>query len=439
MPEDTMKQINRRSLLKQSGKLSLAALLGGWAQPAWSRQLQQALEKQAGAPTATLSADEDFWYYVQQAYTTTESVINLNNGGVAPAPKVVQDAVKRYLDFSNEAPSYHMLRILDLGREKIRRDLAQFSGVQPEEVALQRNATEALQTIIFGLPLKPGDEVVLSRQDYPSMIHAWQQRAQRDGIKLVWADLKLPSEDNTYLANEYSRLFTARTRLVHLTHMINWNGQILPVRQVADAAHARGIEVLVDGAQSFAQVPYAIPDLGADYYGASLHKWLSASIGTGMLYVKAQHIGKLYPLFAAENPADTNIRKFEHPGTKPSAMELATGKAIEFHNMIGSGRKQERLQYLKNYWMEKVKQLPRVRLGTSLQPQFGCAIGLVSVDGIKALELDNFFFQKYRIHTTPVKWGGIEGVRVTPNVYTSTKDLDVLVKAIEQAAGKGIS
>lgn len=439
MPVDTMKQINRRSLLIQSGRLSLAALLGGWAQPAWSRQLQRALTEQALTPLSILSGDENFWHYVQQAYTTTESVINFNNGGVAPAPKVVQDAVKRYLDFTNEAPSFHMLRILDLGREKIRRDLAQFAGVQPEEVALQRNATEALQTIIFGLPLKPGDEVVLSRQDYPSMVHAWQQRAQRDGIKLVWADLKLPSEDISYLANEYTRLFTPRTRLVHLTHMINWNGQLLPVRLIADAAHARGIEVLVDGAQSFAHIPYAIPDLGADYYGASLHKWLSASIGTGMLYVKAQHIGKLYPLFAAENPADNKIGKFEHPGTKPSAIELATGKAIEFHQMIGSERKQARLHYLKNYWMEKAQQLTKVRLGTSLLPQFGCAIGLFSVDGIKAVDLDNFLFQKYRIHTTPVKWGGMEGVRVTPNVYTSTKDLDVLVKAIEQAASKGIS
>ncbi|OLY92576.1 Selenocysteine lyase/Cysteine desulfurase [Cnuella takakiae] len=434
-----MKQINRRSLLKTGGRLSLAAMLGSWAQPAWSRQLQKALTNQEYTPATVLSEDEDFWYYVQQAYTTTESVINLNNGGVSPAPRVVQDAVKRYLDFSNEAPSYHMLRILDLGKEKIRRDLALLAGVPADGVALQRNATEALQTIIFGLPLKAGDEVVLCRQDYPSMIHAWQQRASRDGIKLVWANLQLPSEDNDYLVHQYTRLFTPRTRLVHLTHMINWNGQILPVRRIADQAHARGIEVLVDGAQSFAQLPYAITDLGADYFAASLHKWLSACIGTGMLYVKAEHIGKIYPLFAAENPAETNIRKFEHLGTKPSAIELATGKAIEFHQMIGSERKQARLQYLKNYWMEKVMQVPKVRLCTSLRPEFGCAIGLVNLDGIAPVELDNFFFQKYRVHTTPVKWGGIEGVRVTPNVYTSTRDLNVLVQAINQAATKGLS
>lgn len=434
-----MSAFNRRSFLSKSGKFSLATLCAALSEPVWSRNLQKALAQHQDVPAGVLSGDEDFWYYVQQSFTVTAAVINLNNGGVAPAPKVVQEAVKRYLDFSNEAPSFHMLRILDLGREQLRRDLATLAGVDAGTIALQRNATEALETIIFGLPLKAGDEVVLSKQDYPSMINAWKQRAQRDGLKLVWTSLQLPSEDPQYLTEAYTRHFTAKTKVVHVTHMINWNGQILPVRQIADAAHARGIQVVVDGAQSFAHIPFNIPDLGADYFAASLHKWLSACIGTGMLYVKEEHIKNLVPLFASPKPDDADIRKFEHLGTRPIFIEQATGKAIDFHRMIGADRKAARLHYLKNYWMERVQHFPRVHIGTSLKPGFGCAIGIVSIEGISPVDLDNFFFQKFRIHTTPIDQENIKGVRITPNVYTTTKDLDTLARAVEQASKKGMS
>ena len=432
-----MSSFNRRNFLNKFGAFSATAFLSSVSQPLWSRNLNNALSRVKDRGAEELAQDEDFWYYIQQSYTVSPSLINLNNGGVAPSPKIVQDAMKRYHDLSNEAPSYYMWRILDQGREPLRKNLAKLAGCSEEEIAIQRNASEALETAIFGLPLKAGDEVVLSKQDYPNMINAWKQRELRDGIKLVWVNLELPSEDDTYLVNSYTRLFTAKTKIVHVTHVINWNGQILPVRKITNEAHRLGIEAVVDGAHSFAHIDFRIPDLGADYFGTSLHKWLSATIGTGMLYIKKDKIEKLYPLFAAPEAKSADIRKFENLGTRPFFIEQAIGKAIEFYDMIGAERKEKRLLYLKNYWMSKVKEIPKVKLGTSMKSGYGCAIGLVSIEGKKPAELDNFLYADHKVHTVGIEWENIKGVRVTPNVYTTIKNLDVLVEGIEKFVRKG--
>ena len=425
-----MSFFNRRSFLYKAAAAS-AAMLASAAEPGWSRNLRHALSHSSTDPLA-VTEDETFWYYVQQAYTVSPAIVNLNNGGVAPAPKPVQDAMKRYFDFSNEAPSYYMWRVLDQGREPLRRNLAALAGCHAEEVALQRNASEALETVIFGLELKAGDEVVLSKQDYPNMVNAWRQRAMRDGLRLVWVDLKLPSEDTGYLVNAFTSAFTSRTRVVHITHVINWTGQVLPVKEIAAMAGSKGIQVLVDGAHSFAQFGFSVPDLGADYFGTSLHKWLGAPIGTGMLYVKKERVKNLYPLFAGDDPKKDDIRKFENLGTRPFFIEQATTKAIEFHEMIGIKRKQDRLFYLRDYWMNKVKGLPKVILGSSMKQGFGSALALINIEGKKPGELDNFLFQNYKVHVTSIEWENIKGVRITPNVYTTTKNLDVLVEGIRE-------
>jgi selenocysteine lyase/cysteine desulfurase len=338
--------------------------------------------------------------------------------------------MKHYYDVSNEGPSYFMWRVIDQGREPLRKNLARLAGCDAEEIALHRNASEALETVIFGIDLKPGDEVVLTKQDYPNMIGAWKQREKRDGIKLVWINLELPSEDDNYLVQQYTNAFTPKTKLVQITHMINWIGQKIPVKKIADAAKKKNIEVLVDGAHTFAQFEFLIPDLNCDYFGTSLHKWLGAPIGTGMLYVRKQKIKNIWPLFGAGEKEEDNIRKFEHLGTRPFYIEQATDKAIDFYDMIGAKRKEERLHYLKNYWMEKVKNISKVKLHTSFKKEFACAIGMVSVEGTTAQELDNYLWDKYKIHAVGINWENIHGVRVTPNVYTTTKNLDLLAEAI---------
>ena len=425
-----MSATNRRRFLQRAGLFSATAFLSSLTQPAWSRQLENALREAEGIAPDDLAREEDFWYYIQQSFTVSPSLINLNNGGVSPAPKTVQDAMKRYYDLSNEAPSYYMWRVLDQGREPLRKNLARLAGCSPEEIAINRNSSEGLETVIFGLNLKAGDEVVAAKQDYPNMVNAYKQRELRDGIKMVWINLELPSEDDNYLVKQYVDAFTAKTKVVHITHIINWNGQILPVKKIAAEAHKRGIQVVVDGAHSFAHFNFSIPDLDADYFAASLHKWLYAPIGSGMLYVKKDRIKNLYPLFAVDDPLKDDIRKFEALGTRPFFIEQAIGKAIEFHDMIGIERKEKRLHYLKNYWMEKVKDLPKIRFNTSLHPRYGCAIGNIGFEGRKPNELDSFLLDKYKVHTVAITWENISGIRVTPNVYTTTKNLDVLVEGI---------
>lgn len=425
---------SRRSFINKAGLLTASALTANLLQQAWGRDLQSALKNAEAIPPSQLATDEEFWYYVQQSYTIAPNFINLNNGGVAPAPKVVADAMKRNYDFCNEGPSYFMWRIIDQGREPLRKNLAQLAGCDKEEIALHRNASEALETVIFGLDLKAGDEVVLSKQDYPNMIGAWKQREKREGIKLVWINLELPSEDEAYMVKQYTDAFTSKTKVVQITHMINWIGQKIPVRKIADAAKKKNIDVLVDGAHTFAQFEFLIPDLNCDYFGTSLHKWLGAPIGTGLLYVRKEKIKNIWPLFGAGEKEEDDIRKFEHLGTRPFFIEEATDKAIDFYDMIGAKRKEERLLYLKNYWMGKVKDIPNVKLHTSFKKEYGCAIGLVSVEGKKPSELDSYLWANYKIHVVGIEWENIKGVRITPNVYTSTKNLDRLVEGIEKFA-----
>jgi selenocysteine lyase/cysteine desulfurase len=264
------------------------------------------------------------------------------------------------------------------------------------------------------------------------MINAWKQRALRDRLKLVWVDLKLPSENKDYLVHAFTSCFTRSTRVVHLTHVINWNGQVLPVKEIARIAREKGIQVLIDGAHSFAQFDFKVPELGADYFGSSLHKWLGAPIGSGMLYVKKERIKSLFPLFAGDDPKKDDIRKFENLGTRPFFIEQAIDKAISFHEMIGAKRKEERLLYLRNYWIDQVRQLPGFRLSSPLQKGFGSALSLISFEGRKPLDLEGFLFNNYKVHVVTVDWANLKGLRVTPNVYTSIKNLDVLVDAIHK-------
>jgi selenocysteine lyase/cysteine desulfurase len=430
-----MRYNSRRTFLQR-----LAAWSGLMAAPpffatAAGRSLRAALENNFQADPLTLAGDEHFWRSIRNAYTVSPTVINLNNGGVCPQPRPVQEAVERYNRLSNEAPSYYMWRVLDLGREPLRARLARLAACSPEELAINRNASEALETIIFGLRLKTGDEVVLTKQDYPNMIQAWKQREHRDGIVLKWLSFDLPLEDERQIVDAFVGAFTPRTKVVHITHMINWTGQLLPAKAIAQEAARRGIEVVVDAAHSFAQVEFNFSDLRCDYLGTSLHKWLCAPFGSGLLYVKKSKIKNLYPLFGAPDPESDDIRKFEHLGTRSFAIEQAIGQAIDFHLMIGPQRKEERLRYLKNYWVDKVSGLPGVKVHTSRLKPFSCALALFSIEGKKPEEIADFLFQKYKIHTVAIEWENISGVRVTPNVYTTIEELDALVDAIAALSG----
>ena len=427
--------LNRKQFLQRTAVATAGLSLLDMMEPLQAEVFKTQLNRVEHVPPAALAGDEDFWALIREQYTTSANMINLNNGGVSPQPKPVQDAHIRYYQYCNEAPSYYMWRVLDHGREPLREKLANLAGCSAEEIALNRNTTEGLNTIIFGLNLKAGDEVVLSKYDYPNMMNAWKQREKRDGIKLNWVDFDLPEENEDVIVQKFAAAITPNTKIVHITHMLNWTGQILPARKIADVAHAKGCEVIVDGSHSFVHIDYKIPDLDCDYYATSLHKWLCAPFGTGMMYIKKGKVKNVWALLSAPIPDADNIGKFESIGTRSFAAEMAVGNAVDFQYLIGSKRKEERLRYLKNYWCSKaLKDVPGFKLHTSLKDSFSCAIANFSIEGKKPEDIDTRLWDKWRIHTTTVNHEKIHGVRVTPHVYTSLYDLDRLVEALKQIA-----
>jgi len=427
---------SRRSFLRSSAAFAGAFSINSLFNKLHAEEFTAASKAVDRLDPAAAAQDEDFWSVIQRGYSVSPQIINLNNGGVSPSPIVVQQAVERYNQLSNEGPSYYMWGILDQGREPLRERLAHLAGAKPGEIAIDRNSTEALNTIIYGLPLKTGDEVIGCKQDYPHMIEAYRQRAERDGIVYKQISFDFPIEDDAAIVRAYEQAITPRTRLIHITHMINWVGQTMPVRKISDMAHAHGIEVLADGAHSFGLMDFKVPDLHCDYFGTSLHKFLSAPIGTGMLWVREDNIGKLWPLTCASDPHSADIRKFEDLGTRSLPIEQGIGEAINFHEAIGSRRKQERIGYLKNYWAKQVLSIPKVKLHTSLDLNYSCAICGVSIDGMTPGAVASALFDRYKIHTVGIVWENISCVRVTPHVYTTLADLDKLVGAIGDLAAK---
>lgn len=429
------KMHSRRHFLRQASGMAGAALFAPALSLPTTTDVLAQIKNRAHQNPAAAATDEDFWFTVRQAYTSSPNVINLNNGGVSPQPLTVQDAQDRYNRVSNEGPAWYMWHVLGKGRETVREGLADIAGCMADEVAIVRNATEALETLIFGLPLSAGDEVLTTVQDYPSMLNALTQREQRDKIVVKKIHIPVPVETDDEIVSLFEKAITPKTKLILICHMINLTGQILPVRQVCDMARARGIEVIVDGAHSFAHIDFKIADLGCDFFGTSLHKWLSAPFGTGMLYVKQNRIKDIWPLFAPPSGQEDKITKFEHLGTRSFPAELAIGQAISFHNGIGIVRKEARLRYLKNYWVDQVKILERVIFNTSMHPHHSCGIANISVSGLDPGEVQKELFKNYRIYTVAINHEDVKGVRVSPHVYTSKKELDKLVKAIRQIAG----
>jgi len=367
-------------------------------------------------------------------------MINLNNGGVSPAPKIVMDTEMRYLEVENLNPSYYMWNVLDPGIETVRRRLAQSFGCDPEEIAITRNASESLEIVQLGMSLKAGDEVLTTNQDYPRMITTWQQRERRDGIVLKQITFPVPPPSLEYLAKRIEANITPRTKVIHICHITNRTGQIFPVKTICQMARARGIEVIVDGAHAFGQFPIDHQkDLDCDYYGTSLHKWVLAPIGTGMLYVRKNKIANIWPMMAAPDSMRDNIRKFEEIGTHPASQRNSITEALNFSESIGLERKAERLRYLRRRWSNQLRQLPGVKILNSDDPEQSCGIGFISVDGMDAPKLAAYLWKKYRIWSvgvvTPNEY---QGLRITPNVYTTLEEIDtfteVMTKIIKQGS-----
>jgi len=408
-----------------------------------SREAQAALEEKLkdikGLSPFDVARDESFWFYVQQAFNTDRSIINLNNGGVHPAPKIVMDAVHRYLDFSNGAPPYNLWRVLRHRKELARKRLAETFGCSPEEIAITRNVTESMQIGLLGLELKPGDEVLTTLHDYPSMKNALYQRQKREGIVVKTFNFPYPPPNLGVLADLFKKNITPKTKMILVCHITNLTGQIFPIKDICQMARQRGIEVVIDGAHSFGHFVYKQKDLDCDIYGANLHKWMMAPIGTGFLYVKKEKIKKIWPLFPAPDPQSDDIRKFEHIGTRPEYLELAINEAVSFHHGIGDKNKEERLRYLRNYWAKKLERLPGVKVLTSYDPAQSCGIGTYTVENFDLTKLQQVLFDKHKIYTITVQVPeDVIGMRVTPSIYTTLRELDMFVEAVSHYVKNGL-
>ncbi len=405
------------------------------------RHLGAATQMAAARPAAAVAEDETYWSEIQRAFDADRTMINLNNGGCSPTPSHVLEAMIRDLRFSNELPVDHMWRVLEPRVESVRRDLAREFGCDPEEMAIVRNASEANEIVQFGLDLKRGDEVVVSNQNYGRMLTTWDQRARREGIVIKAVSFKLPPPSQQYLADQFISAFTPRTRAVELPHITNLSGQIMPVKEIIAAARAKNIDVLVDGAHAFGHFPFTRDDLGVDFYGTSLHKWMLAPIGTGFLYVRKSKQKALWPLMAAPASMDDNIRKFEEIGTHPAANHNAVSAAIAFHRGIGADRKIARLRFLRDRWAKRLvaEGGGRVTMLTPLDSKYSGAIGLVSVDGMDMPKLGAWLLDRHKIVSTPIVHAEFSGLRVTPNVYTTLDEVDVFSEKMLAALKTGIA
>ena len=385
-----------------------------------------------------VAADEDYWSRIQQAFSVTRGIVNLNNGGVSPSPRLVTEAFVRYTWQQEDATAYTMWQILEPQSETIRTGLAEVFGCDAEEIAITRNASESLEILLMGLDLRSGDEVLTTTQDYPRMLTTLKQRELREGLKLKLIQIPIAPDDVNDIASAYERAITPKTKLILVSHQINVTGQINPVKRVCEMARARGIETIVDGAHSFAQFDFKRDDLGCDYFGTSLHKWLYAPKGTGMLYVRKEKIPKVWPLMASEDKQRNDIRKYEEIGTHSAAMRLAIGEAVLFHNAIGGKRKEERLRYLSRYWMNNLKAIPKVGFNTSFDPKQSCAIANFKIDGVDPVALGAYLMSKHKIFTTPIVHAEFTGIRITPNVYTTLWELDRFSSVVADVAKRGL-
>ncbi|MES2332965.1 MAG: aminotransferase class V-fold PLP-dependent enzyme [Bacteroidota bacterium] len=377
-----------------------------------------------------LAEDENFWKGIRGEYDLKPDYINLENGYYNILPKEILENYIKHIREVNYQGSYYMRTVQFDNKKNMAAKVAGLAGCSADEFILTRNTTESLDMIIGGFHWNAGDEAVMAEQDYGSMLEMFKQVGKRYGVvNKIISIPNHPSSDEE-IVNLYANAITAKTKLLMVCHMINITGQILPIRKICDMAHSKSVQVMVDGAHAIAHIKFNIPDLHCDYYGASLHKWLSVPLGVGILYVKKENIAGIWPLLAEGDRKEDDISRLNHIGTHPVHTDLAVSNAIDFYNRIGAEKKEARLRYLQQYWTNKVRNLPNVIVNTPADPSRSCGIANVGIKGMKPADMAATLLKKYAIYTVAIDGANVHGCRITPNVYTTTTELDVLVKAL---------
>jgi selenocysteine lyase/cysteine desulfurase len=423
-----MASISKRQFLRSIGVAGAAALpsLATW---------QRLFAETAAIAPADLAKDNDFWESIRKRYLVTPEFIQLENGYYSLTAEPVLDSYIHHVRQINATSSFYMRTKQADDKLAVRHDLARLLGCADGELIITRNTTESLDTVIGGFDWKAGDEAVMAEQDYGSMLDMFKLQARRHGIVNRVVSVPMQPKSDEEIVAVYENAIGPKTRLLMICHMINITGQILPVRRIVEMAHRHGVQVMVDGAHTFGQLDFTIGGLGGcDYFGSSLHKWLGAPLGAGILYVRHDRVAPLWQLFGDATFPDDDIRKLNHTGTHPAATDLAIRDAIAFHDAIGAARKSARLRYLQRYWTDKVRGGKRLVLNTPDEPERSCAIANAGVEGVAPAALAKILFDKYRIFTVAIDGAGVHGVRVTPQVFTTTAELDQFVTALREIA-----
>jgi selenocysteine lyase/cysteine desulfurase len=417
--------MNKRTFIKTASQASMGLILS-----------PEIILRLSTAAPAEIAQDDAFWTAIRGKYRLVPDYINLENGYYSMQSDEVLEAFIGHIRRLNYEASRYMRTVRTSDKDRVRNKLAALAGCSPEELIITRNTTESLDTVISGYDWKPGDEAVMAAQDYGAMLDQFKLMARRHGIVNKVVSLPIDPRSDDEIVQLYANAITPRTRLLMCCHLVNITGHILPVRKIADMAHSRGVDVMIDGAHAFAQLDFRIPDLGGDYYGASLHKWLGAPIGAGILYVRRDHIEKIWPIYGEEGQPADSIMKLNHTGTHPCHTDLAIEDAIRFHESIGVARKEARLRWLQQYWTTKVRGKPRIHLNTPSDPARSCAIANVGIEGMNPGDLARTLFDRYKVWTVAINNAnaGVRGVRVTPQLYTTTAELDVLAGALLELA-----
>jgi len=426
---------NRRAFL-QNCMVGAGVLTG--ATGSIHQQILAAVSRTAAMSPEEAATDEDFWFMVQQAFTEDRNLINLNNGTIQNGLRIVQDAVRRHNEFAGNGAARSMFALAG-EIESCRRRLGALLGCDSEEIAICRGGTEAGQIPIMGLDLKPGDEVITTNQDYPRLVSSWKQRERREGIVLKIVQLPAPPVPFDEFYRLVEQQVNPKTKLIMVCHMTHWTGQMAPIRRIVDMAHPKGIEVLVDGAHGFMHIPFKLADLGCDYYTASLHKWLMAPPGNGFVRIPKDRISKIWPLTPPWMDNTEDIRRFEDVGTRTPANRVAIAEAITFNDGIGIERKSARIRYLKERWTNRLREMPRVKFYSSLEPDESCGIATVGIEGMDMMKLSEHLLDKWGIIATPMKHpdGLVDGIRAAVNVSLSAKEIDYFADVMEGIIRKG--
>jgi selenocysteine lyase/cysteine desulfurase len=396
-----------------------------------SDSFQNLIKSMENKSALELAIDEDYWAAIRNHYRLKSDYINLESGYYNILPTPVLEKFVEHVREVNYQGAYYMRTVQFDNKKNMVEKVAQIAGCSSDELVLTRNTTESLDMIIGGFPWQAGDEAIMAEQDYGSMLEMFKQSAKRFGI--INKILSIPNhpQNDDEIVQIYANAISSKTKLLMIPQMVNITGQILPVQKICDMAHSKGVEVMVDGAHAFAHIQFNIPDLHCDYYGASLHKWLSVPLGAGILYVRKEKIKKIWPLIA-ENDSLETIGRLNHIGTHPVHTDLAIADAVDYYQKLGPDKKEARLRYLQQYWTTKVRGVGKIIVNTPKQPERSCAIANVGINGMKPGVLAETLLKKYQIYTVAIDGANVHGCRITPNVFTLTKELDVLINALKE-------